>query len=268
MQYTIFSSFRTMRYNHSLMQPQLTIIIPVLNEEEVLPHLWERLQALARVYSHPIQFVFVDDGSTDKSWDMMTLFACDTEHITCIRLKKNCGKSIVYTLGFAHATAPIIATIDADLQDDPFDIPYLVKKLESGYDLVMGWRKERCDLQVKRFSSSMINWITRSMCRSTLHDMNCGLKVMTTHIAHRLVLHGGLYRFLPVLAAMNGARVTEHIVHHSRRTHGVSKYGKYGILRRISAPLDLLRVVLQRVFKKRTVRPFDYTASIDTIHRK
>lgn len=203
--------------------PTLTFVIPVLNERETLIPLVEGIQEQVRDYPHDI--ILVDDGSTDGSYEVMRDLHARHPEIHVLRFRRNFGKSQALAAGFARAHGDIVFMMDADLQDDPAEIPRFLAKLEEGHDLVTGWKAKRRDPWHKTLPSKLYNrWISR-LFRLRLRDVNSGYKAMRQEVARRLVLYGERHRLIPVFAANLGYRVTEIPVQHHPRRYGKSKYG-------------------------------------------
>lgn len=222
----------------------ISVVTPVLNEEASLPELHRRLREMADKEGYDLQVVFVDDGSTDGSWQVIRQLAAEHSQTEGIRFRRNFGKADALSAGFAAATAPIVVTIDADLQDDPSEIPSLIAQLGdgapgSGYDVASGWKIDRKDPWHKRWPSLVFNELVSRLTGVRLHDHNCGLKAYRREALEEIRLYGELHRFVPVLAAARGFRATEVRVRHFPREHGVSKYG---VSRIVKGLLDLITV--------------------------
>jgi glycosyltransferase involved in cell wall biosynthesis len=217
----------------------LSVIIPVLNEAESLPQLQRELSGVAAREGYDLQIIFVDDGSTDATWATIEQLAAHDQRVLGIRFRRNFGKTAALSAGFDAASGEQIVTLDADLQDDPAEIPRLLAKLNEGHDLVSGWKRFRCDPWHKVLASRAFNWAVSLVTGVKLHDHNCGLKCLRRDLVHELRLFSDLHRFIPVLAAARGFRVAEIDVHHRPRAHGQSKYGPSRI---VKAALDLLLV--------------------------
>lgn len=230
------------------MRCDISIIIPVYNEAESLIKLFEEICPVLTAINKKGEIVFVDDGSTDTSYEVMRALYHDSTHVMVVRLRKNFGKSYALAAGFSHMHGDIAVTLDADLQDDPAEIPRLLAALEQGYDLVSGWKRERKDHLTKRLGSRLFNVVVRMSTGLLLHDINCGLKAYRKNVVDSLYLSGEMHRFIPVLAAQHGFRVSEIPVNHRPRRYGRSKYG---IGRVPHGILDLLTViVLTRYFSR------------------
>jgi len=230
-------------------RPDLSVVIPVYNEKESLPELYRQLTDVLQGEGYAYELIFVDDGSRDGSDQVLESLAETDERVRVIQFQKNYGKSAALSVGFGAAAGDIVATMDADLQDDPREIPALIRKLnEGGYDLVSGWKKKRRDPISKRWPSKIFNWVTSRISGVRIHDINCGLKVYRNFVVKNLHPYGELHRFLPVLAHLDGFTVGEkEVVHHPR------KYGssKFGVSRFTSGFFDLLTVMfLSRYLKK------------------
>lgn len=206
----------------------LSLIIPVFNEEESLPHLHaalsEQLVKLGDlVDSHEI--LFVDDGSTDKSLQIIRQLAQNDPSVHAVVQRRNFGKAAALQAGFEKARGEIVITMDADLQDDPMELRRFIEKLDEGYDLVSGWKYNRLDPLEKRLPSKLFNKVTRDMSGVQLHDFNCGYKAYRREVVKTIDVYGEYHRYIPVLAHREGFRITEIKVHHNKRQYGKSKYG-------------------------------------------
>ena len=201
-----------------------SFVIPVLNERESLKELHVQLTAATAALG-PCEFLFVDDGSKDGSWDVISALAQSDPRVSGIRFRRNFGKAAALAAGFKRSTGEIIFTLDADLQDDPAEIPNFLAKLNEGYDVVSGWKKIRHDPWHKVFPSRVFNAMVSRKTRIVLHDHNCGFKVYRRAAIEAVALYGERHRFVPVLAAARGFRVGEVIIKHRKREFGKSKYG-------------------------------------------
>jgi dolichol-phosphate mannosyltransferase len=203
----------------------LSIVIPVYNEQDSLAELLSRIDSIARQHSFELDVLLIDDGSSDNSWSKIEELSQKFPWARGVRFRRNFGKSAALAAGFERAKGQRIITMDADLQDDPREIPNLLAKLESGFDVVSGWKKVRHDPWHKvlpsRVFNSMISWLTGVQ----LHDHNCGLKGYRREVLSEVLLYGEMHRFIPVLAASRGFRVSEIVIEHHARKHGKSKYG-------------------------------------------
>lgn len=205
--------------------PYLSIVIPVKDEAQSLPHLFEELTSVLKSLEKNYEIIVINDGSTDDSKDVLVKLQKKYPPLTLINFHANFGKSAALAAGFIHSRGDVIVTMDSDLQDDPRDITKLLNTLNSGCDLVCGWRQHRADSSDKRWASWFFNNGTSWLTGVHLHDMNCGLKAMKKTVAHDINLHGELHRFIPVLAAKRKFQVTEIPVNNRKRRFGQSKYG-------------------------------------------
>jgi glycosyltransferase involved in cell wall biosynthesis len=203
----------------------ISIVIPVHDEERSVALLYEELQAALEPLGEEWEAVFVDDGSTDGSFAALTRLHNARDNVVVVRLRRNFGKAAALATGFAQARGETVVTIDADLQDDPSEIPHLLLKLDECFDLVSGWKVKRRDPLGRRALSRLFNWVTGRVSGLRLHDMNCGLKAYRAEVVRGLRLYGELHRFIPVLAHYRGFRVAELPVNHRPREHGRSRYG-------------------------------------------
>lgn len=219
----------------------LSLVIPVYNEADSLVELHQEIDAVAQQNGYDIEIVFVDDGSRDQSWSMITQIAAKDPRIVGIRFRRNFGKAAALSAGFQIAGGEIVVTLDADLQDDPQEIPRFLQCLAQGFDVVSGWKRTRHDPWHKVGPSRVFNWMVSRLTGVHLHDHNCGFKSYRCEALNDLHLYGELHRFIPVLAAARGWRIGEIEVQHRSRRYGVSKYG---LLRIPKGFLDLLTVKL------------------------
>ena len=217
----------------------ISIVVPVHDEERTVALLLDELQSALEPLEQPWEAVFVDDGSTDGSFAALTRLHDAHDNVRVVRLRRNFGKAAALAAGFANAEGDIVVTIDADLQDDPAEIPRLLAKLDEGFDLVSGWKAHRRDPITRRALSRIFNWVTGRVSGLRLHDLNCGLKAYRAEVVQGLRLYGELHRFIPVLAHYRGHRIAELPVNHRPREHGRSRYGVERYLRGF---LDLLTV--------------------------
>ncbi|MCX8059876.1 MAG: glycosyltransferase family 2 protein [Aquificaceae bacterium] len=221
-------------------RPYLSVVVPAYNEEENIPLLYERLKKELEALGKDYEVLFVDDGSVDRTWERLKEIAHKDKKVKLIRFRRNYGQTAAMYAGFQHASGEVIVTMDADLQNDPQDIPLLLEKLEEGYDIVSGWRKDRKDpFLSRRFPSFVANWLISNVTGVSLHDYGCTLKAYRAGIVKRLELYGDMHRFLPALTKRLGARVAEVPVRHHPRVYGRSKYG---IGRTIRVLLDIFLV--------------------------
>ena len=202
----------------------ITVIIPVYNEVESLQELHNELSSVLSANDY-YELLFIDDGSSDGSIELLKELANTDDHIKVIQFYRNYGKVAALAEGFKMSTGDYIVTLDADLQDDPAEIPNLVAKLEEGYDLVSGWKKTRHDPWTKRLPSKFFNFVTRLMTGVKIHDFNCGLKIYRQSVVKTVEIYGGRHRYIPALAGQKKFKVSEIIVNHRARKFGVTKYG-------------------------------------------
>ena len=218
----------------------LSIIIPVLNEEESLRELLSQIQAACQSVSEPFEVIFIDDGSTDGSWNVIYEL-CDAENnVKGIRFRRNFGKAAAIQAGIKSAKGDLLMMMDADLQDDPSEIPRFLQTIrEEECDFVNGWKEKRLDPWHKVYPSRVFNWMISKLTGLKLHDHNCGFKLFTREVSQEIRLYGERHRFIPVLAHARGFRVKEMTVHHRPRQFGTSNYGFKRFQRGL---LDLLTV--------------------------
>jgi glycosyltransferase involved in cell wall biosynthesis len=231
----------------------ISIVIPLHNEERSVALLYEELQAALEPLAQEWEAVFVDDGSVDGSFAALTRLHDGNENVRVVRLRRNFGKAAALAAGFGQARGETVVTIDADLQDDPAEIPRLLVKLEEGFDLVSGWKTRRRDPLRRRVLSRIFNWVTGRVSGLRLHDMNCGLKAYRAEVVRGMPLYGELHRFIPVLAQYRGFRVAELPVNHRPREHGRSRYG---VERYVRGFLDLLTVSFIGRYRHRPLHLF------------
>ncbi len=227
----------------------LSVVVPVLNEQDNLEPLHARLTETLGALGREYEIVYVDDGSTDGSWDVLKPLAAADRHVRLVRLRRNFGQTPALAAGFAHSRYPIVVTLDADLQNDPHDIPRLVERLGDSYDVVSGWRRHRSDPWLTRLlPSAAANYLIRKLSGVPLHDFGCTLKAYRREIIQDVILYGEMHRFLPVLASWVGGRVTELEVAHHPRTRGASKYG---LTRTYKVLVDLVTLKFMSDFSTR-----------------
>jgi hypothetical protein len=226
----------------------ISIVVPVYNEKLSLTELHGEIAALARQAKLELEVIFVDDGSTDGSWEVIGALAGRDERVRGLRLRRNFGKAAALSAGFRACRGDVVVTLDADLQDDPAEIPFFLSALEDGLDMVSGWKRRRHDPWHKVWPSRVFNWLVGRLTGVRLHDHNCGLKCYRADVVRELRLYGELHRFIPVLAAARGFRVGELEVQHRPRKFGHSKYGVRRFLRGL---LDLLTVKFLTTYGRR-----------------
>lgn len=235
-------------------QPRISIVIPLYNEEDSIPHLAEALTAAIANFGQPAEVIVVDDGSRDRSFALLKEIASRDPRFTIVRFRRNFGQTAAFAAGFAQARGEVVITMDADLQNDPMDIPRLMEKIDEGYDIVSGWRKNRQDRWLDRKLPSMLaNRLISNVTDVRLHDYGCSLKAYRTEVLRHIRLYGELHRFIPALASQVGATVTEVPVNHRSRQYGSSKYG---ISRTIRVMLDLINVWFLGTYSTRPIHVF------------
>lgn len=235
---------------------QISIVVSLLNEEESLQELTEWIHRVMTAHDFSYEVIFVDDGSTDNSWKVITELSQKYEQIKAIKFRRNYGKSAGLYKGFEKAQGDVVITMDADLQDCPDEIPELYRMItEDGYDLVSGWKKKRYDpVLTKNLPSKLYNATVRMMSGIKLHDFNCGLKAYKRQVIKSVEVYGEMHRYIPVLAKWAGyKKIGEKVVTHQERKYGVSKFG---IERFIRGPLDLMSVMFISRFGKRPMHFF------------
>lgn len=237
----------------NLNRQTVTVIIPLLNEEESLRELSQKLAIVLEGINCSYEVIFVDDGSTDKSFEKIREIHSSNSRFKCIKFRKNYGKSAALSAGFKAAKGGYVITMDADLQDEPNEIPDLIKTLQSGYDLVSGWKKIRYDPFIKRNTSKIFNYVTSKLSGIRLHDFNCGIKGYKKDVVKSLKVYGEMHRYLPALAHLSGFKVTEKIVKHHPRKFGKTKFGAS---RFINGFLDVITVVFTNKYIKKPLHLF------------
>ena len=230
-------------------------MIPLFNEEESLPELTEWIVKVMNENGFSFEIVFVDDGSTDNSWNVIEKLKTKYSEIKAIKFRRNYGKSAGLNEGFKHASGEVVITMDADLQDSPDEIPELYRMVkEEGYDLVSGWKKNRFDPFIKNQTSKIYNGVSRVFSGLKLHDMNCGLKAYKNEVIKSIEVIGEMHRYIPVIAKWAGFnKIGEKVVVHRPRKYGKTKFG---LERFINGPLDLLSIMFVSKFGKRPMHFF------------
>lgn len=234
----------------------ISVVIPLLNEQESLPELYQWLTKVLTAHSYTYEILFVDDGSTDGSWQVIKGLSAADKRVQGIRFLRNYGKLQALNAGFKQAKGEVVITMDADLQDSPDEIPSLYKMItEEGYDLVSGWKKKRYDsVLAKNLPSKLFNWAARKTSGLQLHDFNCGLKAYKNEVVKNIDVSGEMHRYIPVLAKNVGfGRITEKVVQHQARKYGVTKFG---MSRFINGFLDLITISFLSHFGKRPMHFF------------
>ena len=242
------------------MQPHLTVVVPVFDEAESLPELAQLLRQVCEEEGMTFEVWFIDDGSKDESWKIIRQINENDTRFAGVRFRRNYGKSAALAVGFQRSRGKYVVTIDADLQDDPREIPALIEMLEQGNDLVSGWKRKREDPLSKTIPSRVINTITRKLTGIPLHDINCGLKAYRREVVKSVHVYGELHRYIPLLAKWEGfTRIAEKPVKHHPRKYGRTKFG---IERFIRGFLDLISVLFMTRF---AVRPMHFFGTIGTM---
>jgi glycosyltransferase involved in cell wall biosynthesis len=233
--------------------PELSVVVPLLDEQDNIGPLYEQIvQSLAGNCGYEI--IFVDDGSRDNSFTILAGLQKNDTKVRVIRFRKNFGQTAALSAGFAHARGRIVVAIDADLQNDPADIPKMVVKLDEGFDVVSGWRKTRHDKALtRRLPSKAANWLISSITGVKLHDYGCTLKAYRREVLAETRLYGEMHRFIPALASWSGAKIAEVVVNHRPRTAGVAKYG---LGRTWKVVLDLMTVSFLGSFSTKPIYVF------------
>ncbi|MBE9113895.1 glycosyltransferase family 2 protein [Nodosilinea sp. LEGE 07298] len=233
---------------------EISVVVPIYNEYESLPALVGAIAHVLDGMGRSYEILGVDDGSTDGSSDRLRELTQPYPHLVAVLLRRNYGQTAAMAAGFKYARGGIVVTLDGDLQNDPADIPRLIDRLDEGYDLVSGWRKDRQDNTLTRLIPSKIaNWLIAGVTGVALHDYGCSLKAYRAEVIHDLNLYGELHRFLPALAFIEGARITEMPVTHHARRFGTSKYGLGRTLRVV---MDMLTVYFMKKFLTRPMHIF------------
>lgn len=233
----------------------ISLVLPIYNELENLAPLIEEIEGVLDATGKSYEIIAVDDGSDDGSVELLKKLAKEHPHLRAVFFRKNSGQAAAFDAGFRNASGDVVVTMDADLQNDPRDIPALIEKLETGgYDLVTGWRKDRKDgALLRKIPSRIANRMIRRMTGTKVHDLGCSLKVYRKHVTDEMRLYGEMHRFISVLAASQGAKIGEMVVNHRARRAGVSKYG---IRRTIKVLLDLMTVSFLRGYQTKPIYVF------------
>jgi glycosyltransferase involved in cell wall biosynthesis len=240
--------------------PYLSVVIPVYNEEESLPHLIRLIGDTLSKCAYSYEIVCVDDGSSDGSAEALRRLSRSHPELRAVILRRNYGQTAAMSAGFECARGDVIVTLDGDLQNDPTDIPRLLEKLNEGYDLVSGWRVNRQDAALSRLlPSKMANWLISRVTGIALHDYGCSLKAYRAELVADMNLYGEMHRFLPALAFIEGARITEMPVQHHARRFGQSKYG---ISRTFRVVMDLMTIAFMKKFLTRPMHIFGLLGAV------
>jgi glycosyltransferase involved in cell wall biosynthesis len=237
------------------MSLDISLIVPAKDEADSLPELYQWISRVVTAHGFSYEIIFIDDGSTDRTWPVMRQLAAEDSHVKAIRFNRNYGKSAALSTGFREAQGSVVITMDADLQDSPDEIPALYKLVrEEGWHLVSGWKKKRHDPISKTLPSKFFNSITRSISGIKLHDFNCGLKAYDVAVVKHISVYGEMHRYIPVLAKWAGfTRITEKVVEHRERKYGHSKFGWERFVRGF---LDLLTITFVGRFAQRPMHFF------------
>jgi glycosyltransferase involved in cell wall biosynthesis len=231
----------------------ISVVIPLLNEADSIRELYDRIGAALAPLGREWEVVFINDGSTDSSMDVLRSLHEQNDNVTVLVFGRNLGKSAALSVGFKEATGDVVFTMDADLQDDPAELPAMLEVIESGHDLVSGWKKERHDPLSKRLPSKLYNAVTARLSGVRIHDMNCGLKAYRRQVVKTIKVYGELHRYTPVLAQWAGFTVTEVVVRHHARQYGRSKFGAERFIRGF---FDLVTVLFLRRYITRPLHLF------------
>ncbi|MCK4744946.1 glycosyltransferase family 2 protein, partial [Candidatus Parcubacteria bacterium] len=238
------------------LEQKLSIVIPVFNEVESLKELNDKIIQAVSSLPFNCEIIYIDDGSTDKSFDVITELHQRDQRIKAIRFRRNFGKSAALATGFNEADGDLIITMDADLQDEPLEIPNFIKKINEGNDMVSGWKKERKDLFIKLVSSKIFNFTISILTGIKLHDFNCGFKIYKKEVVKNIDVYGELHRFLPVLAHQKGFKIGELKIKHNERKFGESKFGKFGLRRMKNYLIDPINVILLTKYARKPAHFF------------
>jgi glycosyltransferase involved in cell wall biosynthesis len=231
----------------------LSIVIPVLNEEKNISLLYKELGQIGRKIPYVLELIFVDDGSTDGSVALLKKLQNKDKRVKLVEFTSNFGQTAAFDAGIKMAHGEVIATVDSDLQNDPADIPQLLKKLDSGFDVVCGWRVKREDTLEKRAFSFLANFLRRKLTGETIHDSGCSLRVYKKEVFTGIDLYGEMHRFIPAILTLRGYKIGEVPVHHRKRRFGKSKYGTIRLLKGL---LDLLFIVFLLRFSAKPLHIF------------
>ena len=240
----------------------ISVVIPLYNEADSLTELHDRIRNVMQDNSYSYEIIFVDDGSTDNSWRVITNLSSASEHVKAIKFRRNYGKSPALHCAFEKAEGDVIITMDADLQDSPEEIPELYQMIiNDGYDLVSGWKKKRYDNKLtKNIPSKLFNATARRLSGIKLHDFNCGLKAYRKEVVKSIEIYGDMHRYIPVLAKWAGfTKIGEKVVQHQKRKYGVSKFGWS---RFINGYLDLITISFVTRFGKKPMHFFGLLGSL------
>ncbi len=239
----------------------ISIVVPLYNEEESLPHLAEWIDRVMREHGFSYEVIMVDDGSNDGSWRVIEELRSHNDAYKGVKFRRNYGKSAALNVGFGHAEGDVVITMDADLQDSPDEVPELYHMIkDDGFDLVSGWKKKRYDSKLaKNIPSKFFNWTTRKMSGIKLHDFNCGLKAYRRDVVKSIEVYGEMHRYIPVIAKWAGfSKIGEKVVQHRKREFGVTKFG---LNRFVNGYLDLMSIMFMSKFGKQPMHFFGLIGS-------
>ena len=231
----------------------ISIVIPVYNEEESITELHNKIKETLENINKDYEIIFVDDGSNDKTLEILDRIHQSNDKVKAISFQRNFGKSAALSVGFKEAAGDIVITMDADLQDDPQEIKRFIEKLNEGYDMVSGWKYKRKDPLTKRIPSKFFNFLTRVSTGIKIHDFNCGFKAYKKEVIKNIKIYGELHRYIPVIAKWNGFKVGEIKVLHHQRKYGKSKYGSSRLFKGF---LDLITIKFLATYSKRPLHLF------------
>jgi glycosyltransferase involved in cell wall biosynthesis len=248
--------------NHIQSNPSVSIIIPLLNEEQNLPLLYEKLKTVILPYNNS-EIIFIDDGSTDRTFEVLKHFHEKDQSVKIIRFRRNFGQTAALSAGFDHAKNDIIMTMDGDMQNDPQDIPKFIENINEGYDIVCGWRADRNDpFFSKKIPSRISNWLAFKLTGVKLHDSGCTLKAFRSDVIKSIRLYGEMHRYIPAVASWMGVSIKEIPVKHNPRIHGISKYSASRLFRGF---LDLMTVKFLLSYSTRPMQLFGIPGFISGI---
>jgi glycosyltransferase involved in cell wall biosynthesis len=240
---------------------QISVVVPVFNEEESLSELTEWISRVMNQHGFSYEVILINDGSTDRSWEMIQQLSTQNTHLKGLNFTRNFGKSAALDAGFRRASGNVVITMDADLQDSPDEIPGLYSMvIEEGFDVVSGWKKERHDPLSKTIPSKFFNGVTRWISGIELHDFNCGLKAYRNKVVKNIQIYGEMHRYIPLLSKWNGfGKIGEKVVQHRARKYG---YSKFGLERFLNGFLDLITVSFVHRYKKKPMHFFGLLGSV------
>lgn len=242
------------------MSTQISVVVPVFNEEESLPELTHWISRVMNTHGFSYEVILINDGSTDRSWEVIQKLSELNPHFKGLNFTRNYGKSAALDAGFKRAVGEVVITMDADLQDSPEEIPGLYEMIVGGLDVVSGWKKERHDPISKTIPSKFFNGVTRWISGIQLHDFNCGLKAYRNKVVKNIHVYGEMHRYIPLLAKWNGfPKIGEKVVQHQARKYG---YSKFGLERFLNGFLDLISVSFVHRYKKKPMHFFGLLGTI------